>query len=116
MSFIDKDDYNGAWDVIDPYFITLRREQWLKEIKQMFVDSYGNQIEALKNDVEGYYSAIRSLNDQISQQYKCIENAEIKIRGMLASNSTEKKKRAHRGGRRHKRSDGTNNQEPKQQS
>ena len=90
MSFVDKDDYNGAWEVIDPYFVALRREQWLKDIKQMFVNSYGSQIEALKNDIERYYSAIRNLNEQISQQYKCIENTEIKIRGMLASNSTEK--------------------------
>lgn len=90
MSFIDKDDYNGAWDKIEPYFVSLRKEQWLKDIKRLFVDSYGTQIERLKATVNDYYGGIRNLSEQIANYYKNIEDTEIRIRGMLASNSSEK--------------------------
>lgn len=90
MSFIDKDEYNGAWDKIQPYLIDLRKEQWLVDIKQMFVNSYDTQIERLKLSIDDFYSSIRNLNDQIAGYYKHIEDTEIRIRGMLASNSSEK--------------------------
>lgn len=89
MSFIDKDQLEKAQEIIEPYFIDLHRNQWLVDIKTMFVNSYGKQITEMKNSIDRYYGEIRSLNDSISAWYKKIEDQEIKIRGMLASNSTE---------------------------
>ena len=58
----------------------------------------------------------KSSNNKTKENKNQDEKKPVCLTVLPSSNSTEKKKRSHRGGRRHKRSDGTNNQEPKQQS
>lgn len=89
MSYIDKDNYNEAWNVLDPYFAAIRQEQWQKELKNMFISSYGEQIKGLKRQVDNAYSSINELSAQMSKYYKNIEDLEIKIRGMLSGSGNE---------------------------
>lgn len=86
---VDKNNLDKAWDIIEPYYLEIKKDQWKINLKNLFTNTYADQIKQEKANNESDYSHIESLREQISQYIKRIEDREIRIRGLLASNHSE---------------------------
>lgn len=86
---VDKNNPDKAWDIIEPYYLEIKKSQWKINLKNLFVNTYGDQIQMEQRRVEEDYNCIDSLQKQISEYLKRIEDRNIRIRGLLASNHSE---------------------------
>lgn len=86
---VDKNNLDKAWDIIEPYYLEIKKNQWQIDLKNMFVNTYADQIKAEEQRKESDYAQIENLEKQISEYLKRIEDRNIRIRGLLASNHSE---------------------------
>lgn len=87
----DKDNsLDKAWAIIEPFYMEYKKAQWNTNLKNLFINTYGDQIEAEERQRDDDYKRIRDCQKSIAEYMKRIAERNIRICGLKANNSSEK--------------------------
>ena len=89
LKCVSRSKVDDAWDIIEPFYVGYKKEAWKVNLKNLFLNTYKDQIKSEEDRRAEDYRSIESYQNQISQLLRQIEERDIRIRGLLASNSTE---------------------------